>query len=725
MPVDRPTFSESWYRVAELRPRLRSTVQTHRQHFRGQTWHVVQDPSSNQFFRLNDEAYRFVALLDGRRTIAEVWKICNEQGGDGAPTQGEAIQLLGQLYTSNLLAGDLPPDAESLLNRYRQRITREVQGYLSNLLFIRIPVYDPDRFLDRTLGLVGWLFSGWGALLWFVLVGTGLFFIAGRVGDLVKESPGILDPTGIPLLYASFVLIKIFHEFGHAYSCKKFGSESGSGGEVHVMGVMFLVFTPLPYVDASSAWALRKKWHRAIVGAAGMIVEMALAGIAAVVWAYTGSGTTAHVIAYNVMFVGSVSTILFNANPLLRYDGYYIMSDLIEIPNMAQRSKDYLYYLVKCYVWGVRNPRNPSHTPGECVWLFLYAICSTVYRVFICVAILLFITSKLPILGALLAVTAVVAWVVVPLGKFVHYLASNTELSRVRGRAVLTSVLVPGVIIAALGLIPAPDPFYVQGVVDAIQIANVYAETDGFLADHLLSGEQATPGGPPLVRQVNPDLESEARQWECQRRELLARRSLAATKEVAAVQIVDEQIRAVDEKLDRTKKQLADLQVHAPFAGVWLAPDINRKRGAYLHRGTEVGKIATLGNVIVRAVANQEAAAWLRAEADPRVEIRVDGRASETYAGTIKQFLPAGQETLPSPALGYAGGGTMAISLHDTKGTRAAERFFEIQVTPDAATAAALLAGHRVVLRFEAARKPYLEQAWRWALQLFQRRFKV
>ena len=114
MPIERPTFSESWYRVAGLTPRLRATVQIYRQHYRGHRWYIVQDPSSNQYFRLNSPGYRFVGLLDGRRTVADVWKTCNEQYGDEAPTQGEVIQLLGQLYAGNLIHAEMPPDSEGL-----------------------------------------------------------------------------------------------------------------------------------------------------------------------------------------------------------------------------------------------------------------------------------------------------------------------------------------------------------------------------------------------------------------------------------------------------------------------------------------------------------------------------------------------------------------------------------------------------------------------------------
>ena len=492
MPVERPTFSESWYRVAGLRPRLRSALQTHRQHYRGQMWHVLQDPSNNQFFRLNEAAYRFVAMLDGRRTVAEVWRTSNDQLGDAAPTQGEAIQLLGQLYTSNLLMGEVPPDAEGLFRRYKKRVTREVQGYLTNLLFIRIPLIDPDRFLERFVPLFGAVFSWWGLVLWVGLLATGIYFIADKTGALVDQASNILSPERLPLLYASFVIVKIFHEFGHAFACKKFGKASGSSGEVHVMGVMFLVFTPLPYVDASSAWALRNKWHRVVVGASGMLVEIGIAAVAAVIWSQTGEGTL-HAICYNVMFIASVSSVLFNGNPLLRYDGYYILSDLVEIPNLAQRGKEYLYYLVKKYVYGVRHPRDPSHTRGEKCWFLFYTFASTTYRVFISLAILMFVADFLPFIGALLAAGALTAWVLVPLGKWIHYLVSGGELVRTRGRAVAATLLFVAAVVGGVGLVPAPDRFYVEGVVEPDEMQVVHAGADGFIETFLPSGREAEP----------------------------------------------------------------------------------------------------------------------------------------------------------------------------------------------------------------------------------------
>ena len=164
--MDRPTFHESWYRVAQLRPRLRSVTQVFRQDYRGRTWHVVRDPGNNQFYRLDEPAYHFVALLDGQRSVGDAWNLTNEQLGDAAPTQGEAIQLLGQLYTSNLITAELPPDAEGMFDRYKRRLQRQVGGYLMNIMFARIPLFDPDRMLDRWKGAVMWMFGPVGIALW-------------------------------------------------------------------------------------------------------------------------------------------------------------------------------------------------------------------------------------------------------------------------------------------------------------------------------------------------------------------------------------------------------------------------------------------------------------------------------------------------------------------------------------------------------------------------------
>ena len=728
MSVDRPTFHESWYRVASLRPRLLSSVQVHRQHFRSVMWYVLENPANNEYSRLSVEAHRFVGLLDGRRTVAEAWRICNEQLGDMAPTQGEVIQLLGQLYTSNLLYAELAPDTESLFNRYRTRVKRQIQGFFTNLLFVRIPLLDPDHILERWVGVVGWLFSWIGLILWLALVTTGLYFIVGNLRELIHQSSDVLAPDNFILLYVSIVIIKVCHEFGHAFACKRFGRLSGTGGQVHVMGVMFLVFIPLPYVDASSAWAFRKKWHRAVVGMAGVMVELAGAAIAAMIWANTSTGTL-HIIAYNVIFVASISTLLFNGNPLLRFDAYYVLSDLLEIPNLSHRSRAYLSYLVKRYTWRLKSIQNPAHSLGERVWFVFYGIASTGYRVFICVRILLFLNDRLPeelfILVPFFAFSAIIAWVLVPIGKFIRYLATHGELAKTRGRAVFSTVGTLALIATGLGILQVPDHCRIEGIVEPVDLAIVHAESDGFITEFLTSDLVVAPGGNPLIKAVNPALEAEKKSLMAGLRSLQVKQHVAQLQEIAAAQILAEQMQALKEKIARVDFQLSSLHLKPAQAGIWVSPDIDKSKGVYLQRGEQIGLIAGLNNVRIRATAGQQLAALLVDQAYEQLEIRVRGRPDVLLRGDIEAIFPAGQEVLPSEALGYAVGGSMPTMAQDPRGIRTAEKFFEIRIRPILNGPVRLLSGQRVVARFQLPSKPLAAQWWRSARQLFQRRFRI
>ena len=727
MAVNRPTFHEAWYRVAQLRPRLLTGVQVYRQHFRGRMWYVLENVTNNKFSRISSEAYQFIAQLDGHRTVSQVWGKCNEQLGDSAPTQGEVIQLLGQLYSSNLLYAELAPDTESLFNRYRQRVKRQIQGFFTNLLFVRIPLIDPDNFLNRWVGIIGRLFSRVGFALWLIVVAAGLAVVISNIRELIYQSSDVLAPDNLIWLYLSMVLVKVFHEFGHAFACKKFGELNGSGGQVHVMGVMFLVFVPLPYLDVSSAWAFREKWHRVIVGISGIMVELFIAACAAIIWANTSTGTM-HIIAFNIIFIASVSTILFNGNPLLRFDAYYVLSDLVEIPNLGQRSRSYIYYLVRRHCWKVKNAFNPAHSRGEKVWLVIYGIASTAYRIFICIRILLFLNDRLPeelfILVPFFAFSAIIAWVFVPIGRFIRYLATNAELSRTRPLAVSSTLGTLALLIICLGIIRLPDHCRLEGIVEPVGLAIVYTKTDGFVTDFSPTGKNVAAKGDFLIKSVNPELQAEKKASEAKLLELQVRKRIAQTREQAAVQILNEQIKAMEEKIARVDYEIASLNLQSDIPGTWVSPDIEKSVGMFLSRGERIGFIADLNEVLIRAVAGQELAALIeRAYKD--LEIRVKGRPDVMVQGRIEQIFPAGEEVLPSQALGYAVGGSMATQAQDQRGIRAAEKFFEVRIRPDSNSDVRLLTGQRVIARIQLPSKPLAARWWRSLRQLFQRRFHI
>ena len=725
MTEETPTINEPWDRVANLTPRLLPAVNVHRQHFRGALWYVLQNPANNDYFRLSDGAYHFVAMLDGRRSVSQVWQLCRDSFGDAAPTQGEIFELLSRLFATNLLQGDVAPDAEALFRRRRSHQWREVKGFVRSFLFIRIPLWDPDRFLDRWVPVFGKLFTGYGFALWGVVILAGLWAVGGHTKDLTRQAAGVLDPQNIPLLYLALVLLKIFHEMGHAVACKRFGKLAGAGGEIHQMGVTLLVFTPLPYVEASSAWAIRSKWHRIIVGASGMLVELAIAAVAAIVWTSTAEGTTLHALAYNVMFIASVSTLLFNGNPFLRYDAYYILLDLIEIPNLDSRSKAYLAYLFKRHLWGVPRANDPSHASGEKTWLVIYAAVAMVVRIAVSAGIVIFLGSRFFLLGIGVGLFMIYNWALRPLGNLLRYLATASELARVRTRAVATTVAIGMLLATILGLWPAPDRLRIEGVVEPVSYAVIHMKTDGFVEDFLPSGRQTGPQGPTLITAASPVLESRRAQLAAELSRLQTRRKHAQSREPAAVQITEEKLVALGEQIERNRQEIANLKLPAPVGGTWVAPDIDRVKGLYLKQGGRVGTVADLDRMRIRAVAGQTVAAQLIREARPIVQIKVKGQPERSLRGRIETIIPAGQERLPSVALGFAGGGSIRTALDDPEGRQTAEPFFEILVAPEAPINMRLMPGQSIVLRLETAPKPLIVQAYKSFQQLFQRRFQA
>lgn len=748
MAIDRPSFDESWHRVASLRPRLRSVVQVHRQAYRGTLWHVYRDPGNNRFYRVPAPTHGFIGLLDGRRTVAQAWEQCQERFGDDAPTQGEAIRALGSLYRSNLLHGETPPDAAGVFERQTERRQREVKGYLQNLLFARIPLLDPEPALRKLTPLFGWVFSRVGLLLWTGLVIAGLAAVAGHADRLFSAGASVLAPGNLVWLYLCFAGLKLLHELGHGVACKRMARRERGGGEVRTLGVMLLVLMPLPYVDATSSWSFRSRWRRLVVAAAGMYVEIAAAAVAALVWSRTGEGSLAHGLAYNVMFVAGVTTILFNANPLIRFDGYYILSDLLEMPNLYQRSQNYLKYLVKRYVYGVRRPQNPAQLRTERATFVTYGVSSLVYRVLLFASIFLFVFDKLFFLGAALAIWGIVGYVVTPLVKLVHYLGTSAELMRVRPRAALATAGFTAAVVVAVGVIPWSDHGRAMGVVEPRRYRSVSLGESGFVEAASPAWRRIEPGGDHATRPVivasNPDLETERDRLAARVDELRLSHQQARAEDPGHARIQAARLAAARQRLARIESRLAGLTVTPGVRGTWLTDDAERLVGTYQQRGEKLGVVASLDDLVVRLTVDQNLGPRLIQEVPlgSPVELRVPGRPGDTVVAELESIRPAGDDRLPSAALSHAAGGPLATRPDDAEGRTAAERFFEVRLRVrtghDRAPSASydhpeplrwfrpvLFPGQRVIARFDLPDRPLLSQGYLALRQLLQQRFQI
>lgn len=722
--MHRPTFHESWHRVSEIRPRPRATVRILRQDFRGQRWHVLEDPASGMFFRLNQSAYEFVARLDGRRSVDEAWRGAIGRLGDDALTQGEAIGLLGQMWRANLLWADAPADTRSIFERQRERQARERRGFISSLLFLRIPLFDPDPLLERWAPALGWIFGPIGAAVWIALLFTGIWHVVDHGGVLVSRAQDVLAGPNLLPLYLTYAAIKTVHELGHAVSCKVFGRRSGSGGEVHAIGVMLMLFLPVPYVDASSSWALRSRLQRIVVSAAGILVEMACAAVAAIVWTRTAEGTLTHAIAYNTMFIAGISTLLFNGNPLLRYDGYYVLSDLIEVPNLAQRSLAYLKWLVKSGAWSVRGVPNPSHSPREAAWLSVYGVLSGVYRVMVFAGLALFIASQQFLLGGAIILFGVVMFVLRPLVRFVHYLWADHELDRSRLRAIGSTLAAASVLLIPGLTLPLPDFVRAQGIAEPKAFEVIHAQVDGFVEHVAPSGKGVRPDeSASLLEQRNDDLVRLGAVIEAELERLRVSRALAFRDDPARAFQIDRQITAMKDQASLAAEQLAALRIQAGIAGTWIAPRADHLTGSFVKRGEPIGLVADLSSMRLRVVLDQRVAPLVIEESVPDVDVRALGRPGQRLSGALRRVLPAGQKRLPSASLGLASGGDIPTATEDQDGTATTEEVFEAWI--DLPAGHGLLAGQRVEARFRLKNRPILIQGMRALRQVLQERFNI
>jgi putative peptide zinc metalloprotease protein len=704
-----PLFSEAWYRVASLRPRLRAQVEIHRHRYRGETSYVLRDRASGRHHHVSPRGYAVVGLLNGARSVQEAWETAAAQLGDEVPTQGQVIDLLAHLHGADLLRCDVPPATAELFERYQHRQRQALARGLLSPLAWRIPLLDPQRILDW---MVPWVRPalGWvGALLWLAVVGPAAVLAALHWPELTEGlAARVLDPHSLLLLALLYPPVKAVHELAHGVVTRAWG------GEVHEAGIMVLVLMPLPYVDASSASAFPDKRRRMTVGAAGIGAELLLSAIALYVWLAVEPGLVSSA-AYTVMLIGGASTLLFNGNPLLRFDGYYVLADALEIPNLGRRAQQYLAYLLQRYGLGVGHARSPGGGAGERAWLFTYGLASTAYRVFIAFAIALFVASELPAVGIALALWALAAQIAVPIARGLHFALTSPILRRRRLRALATGVLATVIFGTLIFRVPLPSATRVEGVVRVPEEAFVRAGSDGFVRRVLVAPDTRVEAGEPLIEAEDPLLLTEVRVLAARQAELRAKFTASLRVDRREAQAVKDDLTAVEAELRRAQERLDGLLVRSPGAGRLIVPEASDLPGRYVRQGEVLGYVLESGELTARVVVPQDDVALVR-QRSHAVEVKVADRPRETLRARVVREVPAADDRLPSAMLGTVGGGAIAVDPAQADGTRALQTVFKFDLTLPRDLQAVPI-GARVYARFDHGREPLAEQ---WARRLQQ-----
>ena len=711
--MERTTLSPSWNRVARLKPVLSQRVEIRRQLFRGEPWYVVHDPITNDFFRLNPVLYHLVGLFDGQRSVDDLWRLTLERFADDAPTQNEIIGVLSQLYSSNLLHVDKTADVEALLTRQRQRRLRHWRGQAMSILFMRIPIFNPDRILSWLLPIFRPLLNKWGMLIWLAWVTFVLWQFLPYLRQFVGDADGVLKPSNWPWMIVLFLATKAVHELGHGLVCKRFG------GVVPEIGIMFLVLFPVPYVNATSSWGFTSRWHRMLVAAAGMIFEITIAAAAAMIWLNASENSLARQLSYNLVFLASVTTLIFNGNPLLRFDGYYILADLLGIANLYERGGKQIQWIVQRYAFGLHAIPPIAVAHGEKVWLTLYGFASTAYRFMVLFGIFLFIIGQLYVVGVLLALWSLMAWLVVPIGRFIRWLAVSPTLIRHRARAIAVTAGAVAILVTLVGLVPIKDHRRVNGVVQSANTADIVMPVNGFVTEVLAGPNQNVRSGDVILvaenAQLNTEYEIRQKQSQALERELDA----AIGKGIGEVREVKRKIANHNKKLNYLKQRIDDLTIRSPRDGIIVGAELRQLKGRYFKRGQVVATVVDPQQVRVTALVGQSQNAPLfNGQQIEKVQLRTAGNPGQVLDSTVRRIFDAADKQLPHPGLGYPGGGPIATDPADPNGRTMLRPHFELWLDlpePDSereSLALKALPGHRVYIRFTLKQRTALLYQW-------------
>jgi len=637
----------------------------------------IKDPIALRYFQLRDEEYRILQMLDGSITFDMV---CQRFERLFAPQRLALTQLqsfLVNLHRQGLVISDLPDQGTQLLDRGRHQARRRHWDRWLNLLAIRFRGLDPEPLLGWLYPKLRWMFSPWCLVTCMLLILCAITLATSRLDVIIGRMPTLhmfFSRQNIIWMFAALGTAKILHEFGHALTCKHFG------GECHEMGVMLLAFTPCIYCNVSDSWMLPNKWQRIAVSAAGVLIELALASLGLLLWHFSYPGPL-NSLALNLAVVCSISTLIFNGNPLMRFDGYYIFSDLVNIPNLRRQSTTQLKQLLSRWFLGLQLVPDRMLPPGRQWLLAVFAIASTVYRLSVLVAILWILDQtlepyRLDVLVHALAITVVGSIIFFPLLRLVRFV-SNPNLVQANHRMRLAvrgslALLIGG----ALLLTPLPSTVKVPVLLEPAAAKRIYSTTSGILSTALEIG-QTVASGDPIIQLENDALRQQTADLRTQRNQIAAqlnnlkRQSISDPASGIQIPTTEEKLNAITNQLEQRIREQEQLTLKSPIAGILLpaptrtAPIDDRQlatwtgsaldlenRGCYVESETLMCLIGDRNHRQAVLVIDQSDIGLIKSQ--QRVEVQLDQLPGRMLWGTIAEIGELDIEIAPRELLMHA-----------------------------------------------------------------------
>ncbi len=659
-----PSMAASIERPVILRRRPDLVVSEQR--YEGRTYFLIKDPVGLKYYRFQEEEYKILELLDGVRSLKEIKDVFEAEFIPQKITLEELQQFIGRLHESGMVISEAEGQGEKLLKRRKDRAKKQLISTLSNVLYIKLPGFDPEPALRWLHPRMKWIYTSW-ALTGVILLALSALTLVLINFDEFRGRPemesfhSFFNMQNIVWLWIAMGMTKIIHEFGHGLTCTHFG------GECHEMGMLFLVLSPALYCNVSDSWTMPNKWHRIAISVAGIYVEVVLASIATFIWWYSAPGLI-HNIAFSTMFVCSVNTVLLNANPLMRFDGYYVMSDLLEIPNLRVKANQLLQRTAAQVCLGLEMPADPFMPKSRKGWFITYAIASWCYRWFVTFGILLFLYTflkpyKLGAISAMMATGIVFMMFVMPLYKMVKFIFTPGRWEMVKKfRAAVSAMIAVGLFVAFL-MIPVPKRVTTVFTVQPRDAQPVFVKAGGTLTTvHVRPGQQVQKGDIIAVLSNNDyrlDMNAQHRlmtdqKWDAEEFRLLGGEYRGHM--VRAEELYEDARKQVANR----EKQIEDLVIRAPADGTIFPPEIvseqpfqerydalprwhgnpldERNLGTFLEPGTA---LCTIGDpekkecVLIIDQSEIEFVDPLRRDPNLPVYLKLDAYMDKTFVGQI------------------------------------------------------------------------------------------
>ncbi|QDT64858.1 biotin/lipoyl-binding protein [Calycomorphotria hydatis] len=656
---------------------------------------VVKDPVGLKYHKLSPEQKTLLQFLNGQRTLEDIRREFNAAHPDAFLSSRAIQQQISDLHDKGLTRSHRMGQGPVLQKQAGQAFRKKLWGTVANFLFLRLPGWDADRFLQWMLPVCGWMFSRTAVCFAMLFVMSSWLYIAFQFDHVRRQLPEFSQFFGLGnlmSLWITFAIAKIIHELGHGISCRRFGAAC------HEIGVMLLVFSPTLYCDVTDSWMLSRRSRRIAIAAAGMYVELILSAIALYVWMFTDAGPL-HYHALNLWFATTVTTVIFNANPLMRLDGYYILSDFLGIPNLRQRSNQVVEHFSRQWCLGIRQEHNP-YKDDPILGLVIYYFAAGIYRVLLLLGILLVIREwLLPM--SLLDVTRIIcvvmcASLVMGPGRKIYQLWKSRETWRMKRINIIVTSCVAVAMIALLSLVPIPWYGTAPIIAQPDEVRHIYTLNAGRLTELLVKPGEMVSEGDVLVKLANEELldQLDAARLETERHQIELRFAVAKS-DSGARQLARQQLANAGLQLKQLEEQVARLTLRAPVSGRVIAgaarpvdaqarrqgdsstwsglPTDEQNMGAVFEEGTHFVSIAPKEETRVLLHVNQDQRNDI--QVGDRVDLRFDSAPDQLFQGTV-ELLASENQTNVDPTLTTQYGGALTTVADEFGHERLMDRVY-------------------------------------------------